>query len=152
EGLRALRGGRPVPAPGVNATQAVPAILLRALEAVALHAQGQPDAAVRALREATALEDAMPYEFGPPEVLKPSHELLGEILLDLGRAAEAQREFEAALALAPKRALSLRGLWHAASAAGDRETADKARSSLIAIWHNADADVPELGAVRSARP
>ncbi len=151
-GLRALRSGRPMPAPGVNATLAVPAILLRALEGAALHARGQPDAAVQALREATALEDAMPYEFGPPEVLKPSHELLGEILLDLGRAAEAQREFEAALALAPGRALSLRGLWRAAEAAGDRETADKARKSLIAIWHQADTDVPELDAVRSARP
>ena len=137
---------------GVDAAEAVPAILLKSLEAVALHAKGQSEAAIAALREATAFEDGMPFEFGPPEVLKPSHELLGEVLLDLGRPAEAQREFEAALGLAPDRALSLRGLWRAASAAGDSETAARARTRLAAIWHQADADLPHLEAVRMDRP
>ena len=152
EAIRALRGGRPLPSPGVSAEQAVPAILLRSLEGVALHAKGQPEAAIASLREATAFEDAMPFEFGPPEVIKPSHELLGEVLLDLGQHAAAQREFEAALRLAPGRALSLRGLWRAAAAAGDSETATRARSELAAIWHQADVDVPQLQAVRMDRP
>jgi cytochrome c-type biogenesis protein CcmH/NrfG len=48
--------------------------------------------------------------------VKPSHELLGEILLALHRPADAQREFTRALALAPKRTLSLAGAAQAAAA------------------------------------
>jgi len=68
----------------------------------------------------------MPAEFGPPADVKPAHELLGEMLLEAGRAGEAQREFARALELAPKRALSLLGLGRAAAAAGDRATAAQA--------------------------
>jgi hypothetical protein len=39
------------------------------------------------LRQATAIEDTLPMEFGPPLVVKPSHELLGEALLGLQRPA-----------------------------------------------------------------
>src|SRR2546423_433541 len=101
-------------------------------------------AAVALMREATALEDAMPVEFGPPADVKPAHELFGEILLQAGRPREAQREFARALQLAPKRALSLRGLGRAAAAAGDATTAARAYAELRAIWHRADADRPEL--------
>src|SRR5438552_6495943 len=56
-------------------------------------AGGATDEAVRLMREAAALEDRMPAEFGPPADVKPAHELFGEMLLEAGRAAEAQREF-----------------------------------------------------------
>jgi len=69
---------------------------------------------------------------------------LGEILLQAGRPREAQREFARQLQLAPKRALSLRGLGRAAAAAGDATTAARAYGELRAIWHRADADRPEL--------
>src|SRR5437867_11480593 len=78
------------------------------------------------MREAAALEDRMPAEFGPPPDVKPAHELFGEMLLEAGRAAEAQREFARALALAPKRALSLLGLGRAAAAAGGRRAGGQA--------------------------
>jgi Flp pilus assembly protein TadD len=96
------------------------------------------------MREATGLEDAMPLEFGPPAAVKPTHELLGEILVAAGRPQEAQREFTRALQLAPKRALSLRGLGRAAAAAGDRTPAARAYGELREIWHRADPDVPGL--------
>ena len=35
--------------------------------------------------------------FGPPDVVKPTHELLGELLLAQGKAAEAQQEFARAI-------------------------------------------------------
>src|SRR2546422_10607549 len=56
----------------------VPSILEKGLRALLRQADGAEDDAVALLREATALEDAMPLEFGPPAVVKPSHELLGE--------------------------------------------------------------------------
>jgi len=59
------------------------------------------DEAVRVLREATAIEDALPMEYGPPAIIEPSHEVLGTMLLEM-RPAEARREFERALVLAPE--------------------------------------------------
>src|SRR6059058_5716420 len=132
------------PVPAGQERDPVPDILEKELRALLREADGARGDAVTLLREATALEDAMPVEFGPPADVKPAHELLGEILLQAGRPREAQREFARQLQLAPKRALSLRGLGRAAAAAGDATTAARAYGELRAIWHRADPDRPEL--------
>ena len=116
----------------------VPKILEAELNALTLLADGAVDEALALMHEATELEDAMPMEYGPPDVVKPSHELLGEMLAALGRPAEAQAEFERALALAPRRALSLAGLEDAAHMAGDHATAGRAYVALREVWHDAD--------------
>jgi tetratricopeptide (TPR) repeat protein len=102
------------------------------------------DEALQLMRTATAMEDSMPVEFGPPVVVKPSHELFGEILLQLDRPSEAQEEFERALQLTPKRALSLLGLGRAAAAALNHRTALRAYRTLQEIWHRADPDLEAL--------
>jgi len=140
--LSELTGSNDVDWYGGNRT--VPAILEAELAALMLLADGAADEALALMSEATALEDAMPMEYGPPDVVKPSHELLGEMLAALGRPAEAQAEFERALALAPNRALSLAGLSRAAMVAGDENTAARAHSALREVWHSADAGVPAL--------
>ena len=140
--LATLNRSRPAPETGY--VDPVPGILDKELRAASRQADGSLEDAVALTREATALEDAMPLEFGPPGVVKPSHELLGEVLLAAGRPREAQVEFERALRLAPKRALSLLGLGRAAAAAGDRKTAAYAYGQLQEIWHRADRDLPEL--------
>lgn len=119
----------------------VPSILEKELRALLQQARGDVAEAVASLQEATRIEDAMPFEFGPPATVKPSHELLGEVLLEAGRPREAEVEFSRALRLAPKRARSLIGLAHAALAAGDRTTAAGAQANLKDIWHGADPDV-----------
>ncbi len=86
----------------------------------------------------------MPFEFGPPDVVKPSHELFGEILLELNRPHEAQLEFERALHLAPRRVRALLGLARAATASGDSNTAVRAYTEVREIWHRAEPSVPEL--------
>jgi tetratricopeptide (TPR) repeat protein len=86
--------------------------------------------AVDLLREATVIEDGLPAAYGPPDIVKPSWELLGELYLSRGRAAEAQAAFGHALALAPRRALSLKGLLAAATATGDTAVAARAREEL----------------------
>jgi len=141
--LVTLNGNRAPPAPGQERDE-VPDIVQLELQALLRQAGGATDEAVRLMREAAALEDRMPAEFGPPADVKPAHELFGEMLLEAGRAAEAQREFARALALAPKRALSLLGLGRAAAAAGDRATAAQAYREVREIWHRADPGLPGL--------
>jgi len=135
---------RTPPAPETGYVDPVPEILDKELGAAFRQADGALDEAVALMREAVSLEDAMPLEFGPPAVVKPSHELLGEILLQGGRPREAQTEFARALRLAPKRALSLLGLARAAAAAGDGTTAVRAYDELQQIWHRADPNTPGL--------
>ena len=143
EDLAAINRDRAPVAPGQE-RDAVPAILETGFRALLREAEGAAGDAVALMRQAAALEDAMPVEFGPPADVKPAHELLGEILLRTGRPKEAQREFARQLQLAPKRALSLLGLGRAAAAAGDGATAARAYAELRAIWHRADPDRPEL--------
>jgi tetratricopeptide (TPR) repeat protein len=120
----------------------VPYILEKELRGALLQARGDVNGAVALLREAGAREDVMPFEFGPPVTVKPSHELLGEVLLQGGRSREAEVEFTRALRLAPKRARALIGLARAATAAADQPTASRASADLQSIWHAADPDVP----------
>jgi tetratricopeptide (TPR) repeat protein len=116
----ALRRGDTAPARAfvaAPAPAAVPAAihrdLLRGLLAIA---DGRADAGLAILREAAAAEDAQPFEFGPPHILKPTHELLGEELLRAGRTDEARAVFQRAVERTPGRTLAVRGL--AAATAG----------------------------------
>ncbi|GIV58069.1 MAG: hypothetical protein KatS3mg042_0982 [Rhodothermaceae bacterium] len=126
------------------------AVMEMELEALIRHAEGQVEEALTLLAEAAAREEALPYEYGPPDIVKPAHELYGELLLAAGRPAEARARFEAALARAPRRALSLLGLARAAAAAGDPTTARQARADLDAVWHRADPGVRSELALLSA--
>jgi tetratricopeptide (TPR) repeat protein len=76
---------------------------------------GDTEGGLAMLRAAAANEAALPTVFGPPAIRKPSYELLGEVLLDLGRKDEAAEAFRASLAFAPRRRLSLAGLEAATS-------------------------------------
>src|SRR5262245_7245484 len=76
---------------------------------IALAAGASEDGLAR-LTAAGEKEDAMGFDFGPPVVIEPAHELLGQVLLDLDRPSEAAREFESALHRAPGRARSQDGL------------------------------------------
>jgi tetratricopeptide (TPR) repeat protein len=126
-----------------STNSSVPGILERQLRALVILQDGKQLDALAILREAAELEDAIPLEFGPPDVVKPTHELLGEVLFELGRTREAQREFSRALELAPGRARSLLGLGRAALAAGDQGVARLALEHLERIWHSADPGLPE---------
>ncbi len=116
--------------PGDETQSGTVLALQASLAAAAAFHGGQVDTALALIRAAGASEDAMAVEFGPPTVVKPTHELLGEMLLAMGRPAEAQQAFTRALAQYPKRLLSLQGLAAAARAAGDAEAADAATRAL----------------------
>jgi tetratricopeptide (TPR) repeat protein len=129
------------------------AVMKKELEALVASLRGDNVPALALAKEAAAAEDGMSFEFGPPSVAKPAHELLAELQLKAGNAAEARAEFERSLAHAPERALSLLGLARAAAKAGDRPAAEEAYRRLAAVWRHADADLPELAeACRTPAP
>ena len=124
-------------------------ILQEQLAALLANGEGRPDEALSILRRAASKEAAMPFAFGPPFIDKPTSELLGELLLELQRPAEARQEFEKSLEKAPGRALSLLGLARSAAMAGDPASARQAYAELATNWHRADANLPERGEVSS---
>ena len=70
----------------------------------------EPDKAIELMKRATSLEEATNAPYGPPSLIKPSHELFGEILLRAGKFSEASEQFKIALLRQPNRARSLAGL------------------------------------------
>jgi hypothetical protein len=56
------------------------------------------------------LEEATSAPYGPPSLIKPSHELFGEILLRAGKPTDAAEQFKISLLRQPNRARSLLGL------------------------------------------
>jgi tetratricopeptide (TPR) repeat protein len=104
----------------------------------------QYDEAVEMMKRATSIEEEMSPPSGPPSLIKPSHELFGEILLEANRPKEAAAQFETALLRQPNRARSLLGAARAAAKSGDTKAAVEAYSRLQRQWNQADADLPEL--------
>ena len=102
---------------------------------------GRTDGALSLLEEATAAEEGMPMDFGPPAIVKPSHEIYGEVLLKLGRPQEALDQFRKALERAPRRSLSLAGMARAARAVSDTKAVARACAELESIYAGADETV-----------
>ena len=115
----------------------------RELEALLLLDAGEVAGGLEILGKAAESEAGMPFMFGPPPVVKPAFELLGEVLLKLERPSEAMAAFRSALERAPRRTTSLIGLARAAQAMGDQGTSAETHAQLREILHAADA-LPNL--------
>jgi tetratricopeptide (TPR) repeat protein len=105
-------------------------VMLAQAEALDLLAAGQNAPGLAALRKAAADEQALPIDFGPPQIPKPSFELLGEELMRQGRYRDAVQAYQAALARAPGRTRLLQTLLMAARAAGDSSAGAAAHAEL----------------------
>ncbi len=119
------------------------------VEAMEATAKGGFDQAIEHMKEATALEEEMSPPSGPPTLIKPSHELFGEILLKAGKPVEAAREFSISLLRQPNRARSLLGAARAAAQNGERVEAADAYNKFLKIWQKADPELPELREARA---
>jgi tetratricopeptide (TPR) repeat protein len=104
-------------------------------------AKGERDGALAQMRKAADLEDSSEKAPVSPGRLLPAREVLGEMLLELGRPQEALKEFEASASRDPNR---FRGFYGAALAAERSGNAAKARAYF--------AKLSELGRKGDARP
>jgi hypothetical protein len=120
------------------------------LEIAALSASMKKDHAnaIQLMQKATGLEESMSPPYGPPGLIKPSHELFGEILLRAGKPQEAAEQFKISLQRQPNRARSLLGAARAAAQSGLQPGAFSAYSALMDQWKQAD---PNLAELREAR-
>lgn len=80
------------------------------LEGAMALARGQTSKALTLMRQAADLEATLPFGYGPPAPAKPSHELLGETLLALGKMDEARKVLTEALSRTHNKRLSLAAL------------------------------------------
>jgi tetratricopeptide (TPR) repeat protein len=108
------------------------------LAALLYMANGKSGEAIELMKAAVALEDKAVFESGPPLPPKPAHELLGEILLQLGQSNLARVQFEISLTRSPKRALSLLGLARSFAQSGNKAAARQTYDELRKMWSAAD--------------
>ena len=121
----------------------------RGAAAWAALAEGRQQEAIAMMRETADMEDATEKAAVTPGPIKPARELLGEMLLQLNRPAEALTEFETAMKKEPNRFRALYGAAQAATAAGQRQKAATYYASLREITKKADEPGrPELAQVR----
>lgn len=125
-------------------------VMAMSVEAQLEATRGAFDRAIALMEQATKIEESMSPPSGPPDLIKPSHELFGEILLKAGKNAEAQAQFEISLHRQPNRARSLLGAARAAKAAGKMEVAGVYYDRLAQVWKNADQNLAELREVQDA--
>jgi tetratricopeptide (TPR) repeat protein len=110
----------------------------------ALRAEGKDAEALAALRAAADHEDRTEKHVVTPGPILPARELLGDLLMDLGRPAEALVQYEAAITKEPNRLRGIYGAARAAELAGDREKARQHYSHLLQQVGEAGSERPEV--------
>jgi tetratricopeptide (TPR) repeat protein len=80
------------------------------LEASIDTASGDQATALRKIVAAAEAEDKLIFEYGPPAIVKPAWEAVGEMYLSAGKKAEAANAFRRALKRYPNRRISNEGL------------------------------------------
>ena len=96
-------------------------------------AKGDFRTAVVQFERAAALQDALPYT-EPPYWYYPIRQSLAAALLQAGRYAEAQRQFQRALSRAPSNGWSYYGLAELHKSRGNTAAARKAEADLARTW------------------
>lgn len=106
-----------------------------------IHAErGELEAAISALREGVALEDAMAYN-EPPDWYYPVRHELGALQLQAGDAPGAEATYRADLAVMPENGWALLGLEQALRDQGREADADAMQSRFETAWQHADVAI-----------
>jgi len=109
-------------------------ILRLGVDAWLAHAEQNPESSVALMREAADLEAATPKHAVTPGPTLPGYELLGDLLLEQARPAEALAAYTRALDLYPRRFNSLLGAARAARASSNKAAARKFYRELLEVF------------------
>jgi tetratricopeptide (TPR) repeat protein len=112
-------------------------------------AEGRNEDAQRLLKEAAELEAATDKHPVTPGAVLPARELRADLLMELGRPAEALAEYEASLKVAPNRLYPLSGAVTAADGAGQAAKARALYATLEKITNRSDGVRPDLKKLRA---
>lgn len=96
-------------------------------------AEGQQSRGLETMRKAADLESTTEKHPVTPGEILPARELLGDMLLEMGEHAAAQKEYAAVLERSPNRFNSLYGAGRAAELRGDRATAAGFYKQLVDV-------------------
>jgi tetratricopeptide (TPR) repeat protein len=96
-------------------------------------AKGDRRTAIERFEQAAALQEALPYT-EPPYWYYPIRQSLAAALLQAGRYALAERQFQRALSRAPSNGWSYYGLAELYKARGNTTAAHKAEANLARTW------------------
>jgi tetratricopeptide (TPR) repeat protein len=122
---------------GPHDAEVIPQMMAHLVEAHIARAQNQTGAAIEHLRSAVALQDSMDYN-EPPDWLYPMREPLGAMLLQAGRAAEAEAVFREDLRHNRNNARSYFGLTESLKAQGKSAEAVVVQQQFQQGWTKAD--------------
>jgi hypothetical protein len=122
----------------------------RAVEAWLAFATQDTAAALRLAREAADLEDVTEKAPVTPGEILPARELYADLLLTIGRYAEARAAYDATLVREPRRARAIFGAARAAELAGDRAAARRRYEEYVAQLQRGDGARAEIARARAA--
>lgn len=121
----------------INDTTDLLAIAQHVLAGELSYKKGQVEDAIAHLQQAVAVEDGLNYD-EPPAWYYPARQSLGAVLLDAGRAAEAEAMFQKDLQRHQNNGWSLFGLWQSLNAQGKTNAANEVKSRFNKTWAEAD--------------
>jgi len=110
-------------------------------------AQGKQDEALGLMRNAADLEDRNEKHIVTPGRILPAREMLGDMLLQLKRPADALKEFETVQTREPERFRSYYGAAQAAAQSGDTAKAKRYFTKLVAVA--GESTRPEVAQART---
>jgi tetratricopeptide (TPR) repeat protein len=110
----------------------------------ALYAEGKHEEALAAMRAAADHEDKTEKHAVVPGPILPARELLGDMLMELGRTADALPQYEASIAKEPNRFRGLYGAGLAAERSGDQARARTHFETLVVVASRSDGTRAEL--------
>ena len=125
-----------------------PGIAELEVQALAASIRGEHEKAIQLMTEAVKIEEQRGAPSGPPGLIKPAHELFGEILFRAGKYERAAEQYKTALLRQPNRARSLLGLARVHAKSGNNTEAANIYAKLLEQWKDADADLAELKETR----
>ena len=125
---------------GLNPAKSLLAIAASLVHGLMASKAGDVAGAVKSLTAAVATEDQLRYD-EPSDWFFPARHALGAVLLDAGRAAEAQAVYEADLKRNPENGWALTGLAKSLSAQKKTKEATAVANRAARAWKDADMKI-----------